>query len=188
LYFELGSSEMHRYDNDKWFPNIVKAMCKIEAATALGISFPKLSPQVLSKALADIHENGISWHCTALRMAGASEKSYSLITEDVLPYITRFKFLSLSNHRPLEDHAALVPLPNLHNLHQIWSLELVCLNSVMYDIRDRRRSTEECFWSLEKMRFRGPSDFPNEDARWLMSHRLVTRKHDYGRDMEEDDW
>lgn len=30
MYFELGSSQMHRYDNDKWFPNIMKALCKIE--------------------------------------------------------------------------------------------------------------------------------------------------------------
>ncbi len=85
LYFELGSSQMHRYDNDKWFPNIVKAVCKIEAATALGISFPKLSQPVLDKALADIYEDGISWRCTALRMAGVAEASYSSIVSAIFP-------------------------------------------------------------------------------------------------------
>ncbi|KLO10862.1 hypothetical protein SCHPADRAFT_942520 [Schizopora paradoxa] len=187
LYFERGGSNMYTYDNDKWFPNVVKAICKLKAAKALGFSFPSLSPLVLEKALNDIYENGISWYCTSLRISGLAEMSCSQITYELLPYITGLKFLWLSNHRPLENHRYVVPLPTLNDLWQIRSLELACLNSDVHDIRNiRRRAGKTEPWSREKIRFRSPSDFPNDDAYWLMSHRLITTKYDLGERVDFD--
>ena len=51
-----------------------------------------------------IFEDGISRHCTAIRLSGVKDMSFMPFVDDLFPMISGLSFIGFSSHRPLEQH------------------------------------------------------------------------------------
>ena len=196
LTFLRGHSDLRRFDfslwpfieltgeepleeNMAWFSRIIEAVCSLEHAQALGISFPSLTPNAVQESLDTLGACAKSLHsCTALRLEGISNGQIDAVTGK----LRNCTFIAISSIRHTVTFRWLLGTPvvtveDLVYRHGLDHLGQVLLYDRMYDIIPSGGSATKGIvpepWDSDRARWRTEADFYNPDAYWLMSYRLI---------------